>query len=334
MSCLGKTVVRVGLVGALLMGAGVAVAGPERIKALFQQTRETINSKIDENITDPVALRAQIKDLEAQYPKRLAEVRGDLAKLREQVNQLQRDLQVSNRVVEMADTDSMKLTAAIDQGRLATIQTASIESGEPSHRVVIVFKNEKIDLSTAETRRSQIDATRNAYASRAADIQRDLGYLAQQERQLVSLSSRLESEYTSFQTQVFDLDRQIDAIGRNDRMIAIMKDREGTLEEQSRYRAASLDAITTKLADVRARQEATLAAMAKGTERYGYEQDAKAALDREAAQRGRNGEPAVKPAPSGPPTIEIDAAKAAHDQALMGPQLPVPKGDAGSVSSR
>lgn len=334
MSCLGKSIVRVGLVSALVLGAGVAIAGQDRVRALFNQTRETINSKIDENITDPVALRTQIKDLEAQYPTRIAEVRGDLAKLREQVNQLNRDLQVSNRVVEMADTDAQQLSAAIDQGRMASIQTASLDTNEPQHRVLIVFKNEKIDVSTAETRRTQIDATRNAYASRASDIQRDLGYLSQQERQLVSLTTRLESEYTSFQTQVFDLDRQIDAIGRNDRMIAIMKDRAGTLEEQSRYRAASLDAITTKLADIRARQEATLASIAKGAERYGYEQDAKASLDRDAAQRGRTGEEPVKPASHEPPTIEIDAAKAARDQALVGPPMPAPVGDKGSVSSR
>lgn len=323
-SC-SKSIVRLGLVGAVGLGAAVAIAGPQRIKALFNQTREVINDKIDENITDPVALRTQIKDLEAQYPRRIAELRGDLAKLREQVNQLNRDLAVSNRVVEMADGDSMKLSAAIDQARIASVQTASYEPGaaggggnDPTTNksVVILFKNDRLDLPMAETKRMQIDATRNAYASRAADIQRDLGYIGQQERQLVSLVTRLEAEYTSFQTQVFDLDRQIDAIGRNDRMISIMKDRQGTLDEQSRYRAASLDAITTKLADVRARQEATLLTLSKVSERYGYEQDAKASLDRDAAQHGRGGatgdEPQTKPTKATPSsgTIEIEASKA------------------------
>lgn len=330
MACCSRSLFRIGLVGALVLGVGVAVAGPERIKALFAQTRESINAKIDENITDPVALRAQLKDLESQYPKRLAEVRGDLAKLREQVAQLNRDLSVSNRVVQMAESDSQKLSAAIDQGRVASIQSASVETGETTRAVLIVFKNEKIDLSTAETRRNQIDATRNAYASRAADIQRDLGYLGQQERQLVSLVTRLETEYTSFQTQVFDLDRQIDAIGRNDRMIAIMKDRQGTLEEQSRYRAASLDAIQTKLADIRARQEATLQTLAKSTERYGYEQDAKAALDREAAQ-GIKPEQAM-PTRQGPKALEIDAERAAQEQSIQGPNAVGPQSPAAADS--
>lgn len=325
-----KYIVRAGVIGAIALGTAAAVAGPSRLRALFDQTRESINSKIDENITDPVALRSQIKDLEAQYPKRIAEVRGDLAKLREQVSQLNRDLAISNRVVQMADSDSIKLTSAIDQARMASVQIASFSGPsvtaseiacvqdapqEPtSKNVVILFKNERIDIPTAETKRMQVDATRNAYASRAADIQRDLGYLSQQERQLTSLSTRLENEYTSFQTQVFDLDRQIDAIGRNDRMISIMKDRQGTLDEQSRYRAASLDAITTKLADVRARQEATLLSLSKVSERYGYEQDAKASLDREAAVRGQSGvrsNAVEQPASNRRDTIEIDASKAA-----------------------
>ncbi|MBX3386635.1 MAG: hypothetical protein KF768_08700 [Phycisphaeraceae bacterium] len=314
-----KTVVRYGLIGALVLGAGMAIAGPHRVKALFTQTREAINNKIDENITDPVALRAQLKSLEAQYPRRIAEVRGDLAKLREQVTQLNRDLSVSRRVVELADEDSAKLAAAIDHAHAAGIRTVGLESDSPSHEVVIRFKNDRLDVGAAQSRLNQIDATRNAYANRAVDVQRDLGYLSQQERQLSSLLTRLETEHTSFQTQLFDLERQIDAIGRNDRMIAIMADRQQTLDDQSRYRAASLDAITSKLADIRARQEATLASLGKAGERSEYEHDAKASLDREAVQRSRETDRA-QPA-NRPRTIEIDASSVS---AVVGPMLPEP----------
>lgn len=324
MLCSTKSVVRYGLIGALVLGAGVAIAGPHRVKALFSQTREAINSKIDESITDPVALRAQIKSLEAQYPRRIADVRGDLAKLREQVQQLNRDLAVSKRVVELADEDSARLASAIDHAHAAGVRNVGLEidgpEGAATHEVVIRFKNDLLDVNAAQTRLNQIDATRNAYANRAADVQRDLGYLAQQERQLSSLLTRLEGEHTSFQTQLFDLDRQIDAIGRNDRMIAIMQERQETLDDQSRYRAASLDAITTKLADIRARQEATLATLGKAGERSEYEHSAKASLDREAAQRSRETERAL-PA-SKPRTLEIDASKMSGP---VGPSLPAPE---------
>jgi chromosome segregation ATPase len=281
-----KFILRGAVVGAVGLGAAAVVAGPHRIGSLFTQARSCINDKIDANITDPVALRAQIKDLAAQYPKRIGEVRGDLAQLKEQQAQLNRDLAVSGRVVSMADTDLDKLSTALGHAETAQIQNASFGGSEGDgiqHKVVIVFKNEKLEVEQAQIKSNQIAATRNAYAQRAADIQRDLGYLSQQERQLTQLLTKLEAEQTSFQTQMFDLDRQIDAISRNDRMIDILKDRQDSLNEQSRYRAASLDQITSKLADIRARQEATLDSLARSAEHFSYEDAAKAQLDRETA---------------------------------------------------
>lgn len=282
-----KFIVRGAVIGAVGLGAAAVIAGPHRIGSLFTQARSCINEKIDKNITDPVALRAQLKDLAGQYPRRIGEVRGDLAQLREQQAQLNRDLAVSNRVTAMADADLDKLSAALGQAETAQIQAASFggssDGAMVDHRIVIVFKGEKIEPGQAQVKSNQIAATRNAYAQRAADIQRDLGYLAQQERQMTQLLTKLEAEYTSFQTQMFDLDRQIDSIARNDRMIDIIKDRQETLDDQSRYRAASLDQITTKLADIRARQEATLESLARTAEHFSYEDAAKAQIDRESA---------------------------------------------------
>ncbi len=308
-----KFILRGAVVGAIGLGAAAVIAGPSRIGSLFTQARSVINDKIDANITDPVALRAQMHDLAAQYPKRIGEVRGDLAQLKEQQAQLTRDLAVSTRVVSMADTDLDKLSAALGHAEAAQVQNASFGGGQGDnveHRVVIVFKNERLEPAQAQTKSNQIAATRNAYAQRAADIQRDLGYLTQQERQLTQLLSKLEAEQTTFQTQMFDLDRQIDAIGRNDRMIGILKDRQDTLNEQSRYRAASLDQITSKLADIRARQEATLDSLARAAEHFSYEDAAKADLDRESAfdQTGPKALPAGK-SKTEPTVIEINPDK-------------------------
>lgn len=294
---LGKYVVRGTVIGGLALGGLVALAGPDRFGALFSQARTAVNDQIDKSITDPVALRAQLRTLQEQYPKRIADVRGDLAQLRAQMAQLNRDAAVSQRVVQMADADLEKLSAAIDHASAATVQQASFEPGVPAE-VVIVLNGDRLPLSAAQTRTHEIASTRNAYSARIADIERDRGYMLQQERQLTQLLTKLENEQTAFSAQMFDLDRQIDAIGRNDRMIAIISDRQQSLDEQSRYRAASLDHITTKLADIRARQEATLSSIAKMQATTSYEDAAKTALDREngldAARRAANPEPVAK----------------------------------------
>lgn len=299
---ISKYVVRGGAIAALGVGAMVVVAGPDRVRALFTQAQSAVNDQIDAQIKDPVALRQQIRTLAEQYPKRISELRGDLAQLKAQQAQLNRDLQVSNRVVEMADQDFDKLSLALQHATAQAIQNVSLGSehsdaaAQANPGVVIVFKNERMDIPAAQTKANQVVATRAAYANRAADIQRDLGYLTQQEQQLTQLVQKLDQEQMSFNTQMMDLDRQIDAIGRNDRMISIMSDRQKTLDEQSRYRAASLDQITTKLADIRARQEAQLTHLGKLQDRFQYEDAAKQALDRDnAANAARRPQPTIKP---------------------------------------
>lgn len=319
-----KYLVRGGVISALGLGAVVAIAGPDRVRALFTQAQSAVNDQIDAQIKDPVALRQQIRTLAEQYPKRISELRGDLAQLKSQQAQLTRDLQVSNRVVEMADADFEKLSLALQHATATAIQNVSLASdnnAEPQG-VVIVFNNERLDVNAAQNKSNQIVATRAAYANRAADIQRDLGYMTQQEQQLTQLVQKLEQEQMSFNTQMFDLDRQIDAIGRNDRMIGIMSDRQKTLDEQSRYRAASLDQITSKLADIRARQEAQLSHLGKLQDRFQYEDAAKQLIDRESASTiGKKQQaPAMKPA-----VIEINPDNL--------PPLPTAKPSGGQTKS-
>lgn len=284
MACsLMKNVVRFGVIGALVVGAGIAIAGPQRVKALFHQARHNLNAKIDGNITDPVALRSQLRDLESQYPRRIEEVRADLAELREQMAQLEREKDVDERVVAMADVDLDKLASALAQAEDAAIQTVSTDG--VSHQIVIVFKGDRLPVDAAYGKQAEVTNTRNAYSSRGADIERDLGYLAQQEERLTGLLSKLETERQTFQAQLWELDRKVDAVARNDRMIDIMAKRQRTIDEQSRYRAASLDQINGRLADIKAKQEAKLASLATEQARTNYEDAAKAEIDREMSGR-------------------------------------------------
>ncbi len=279
-----KGLVRVGVIGVIVGGAVLVLASTPRGRAVLQQVRGNINAKIDANITDPVALRVQLRDLAEQYPKRIADVRGDLAELREQIAQLNRESEVADRVVTLADDDLEKLQSALAKGEDASIQQVSM--GEP-RAILIVFKAEKLDMESAYNKVSEVTNTRNAYAARGEDIERDLGYLGQQEERLVSLLSKLETERQTFQTQLWELDRKVDAVARNDRMIEIMQKRQRSIDEQSRYRAASLDQINSHLADIKAKQESKLAGLVVDQTRENYEDSAKAQIDRESAAKSR-----------------------------------------------
>jgi len=278
MACIMKSLVRIGTITALAGGAAVVIAGPQRVGALFNQAKQTVNNAIDCAIDDPVALRAQLRDLEAQYPRKIAEVRGDLAELQAQKSQLQRELAVSRRVVELADAD-----LGVMKDMLARAEEARATAGAAVIKVRL--GDQPVGLDEAYGKAARINDVRAAYAARAGDIERDLGYLDQQESRLSGLLAQLEAERAEFQTQLWQLDRQVDTIARNERLIEIMSKRQASIDEHSRYRVASLDQLTTRFADIRAKQESQLESLARQGEPLRYEERAKIQIDGEAAAR-------------------------------------------------
>lgn len=272
MPCFTKSIVRSALILALVGGTTVAIAGPERVAALVTQTKSKIHTRIDKHIADPIAIRAQLRDLEGQYPARIAEVRADLAELEAQQTQLSRELAVSERVVALADADLQQVQSLIARAQDARAQNVG-------HVIRVRLDNQSMDLDEAYLKANSISASRSAYASRAADIERDLGYLTQQRERLSALLTQLETERADFQSQLWALDRQVDAIARNDRMIELMSKRQETLDSASRYQAVSLDQLTSKMTDIRARQESELQSLAGRNNVASYERTAKYQLD-------------------------------------------------------
>ncbi len=310
MGCIGKTIVRGAVLTALVGGAAVVVAGPDRIHALFHSAQHRINNAIDANISDPAALRSQLRSLEEQYPHRIAEVRGDLAELNEQITQLERELAVSKKVVAMADTDLNSMQAVLTKAEEArTAGSAQVV------RVKFDAGEHACNMDEAYGKVNRVTQLRAAYAGRATDIERDLGYLGQQKDRLTGLLNQLETERTQFQTQLFSLDRQVDAISRNDRMIEILQKRNETIDQQSRYRAASLDQVAGHLADIRAKQEAKLDMFGQSNDVRNYENAAKYLLDNEKAGEIRTLKPTkAKAVEVGPTVIEIGPDTSAPQQ--------------------
>lgn len=301
MGSIGKFVVRGTVVTALVGVVAVAAVGPDSVRAYVGQARGKMKAAVDAQISDPVALRAQLRSLEETYPQRIAEVRGDLAELNEQISQLDRELAVSRKVVAMADTDLTQMQDVLARAEEArTVGAAEV--------VKVRFDNSEraVNMDEAYSKANRVSQLRSAYGARVSDIERDLGYLGQQKERLTGLLTQLETERTQFQTQLWGLDRQVDAISRNDRMIEILQKRQDTIDNQSRYRAASLDQITGRLADIRAKQESKLEMFGQSSDIKNYENAAKFMLESEKLGESRQ----LKPAKSrgievGPTIIEI-----------------------------
>ena len=270
---LTKTIVRVGLVTAVIGGGAVLIAGPHRTAALLASLRDSFNDTVDEAIDDPTALRSQLRELEEQYPERISELRGDLAELMEQQRQIERDHAVADRVVELADADLAALRPLLAEAQAARDQAA------PGTLVSVRFADDSLTVDEAFARAQRIGQTRAAYAGRSADAVRDLSYLGQQRDRLEDLLTQLESERAEFRSQIWQMDRQVDAIARNDRLIELMERRQKTMEECGRYEAGTLAQFQARMAEVRSKQESQLGLLASDQERLDYEDIARQQVD-------------------------------------------------------
>ncbi len=273
-----KTVMRVAVVGGLAVGVAVLVAGPDRVAALAGQARQAVNCVIDKNIKDPVALRAQLRSLEAEYPKRIGEVRSDLAELQAHLFDLERDQAVSRKVVDMAQTDLAEVTDML--GRAEAARTES-----PMAAISVRFDDRNYSLDQAYSRATQITNTVNVYSTRASEADRDIAYLKEQQKVLEELLSQLETERAQFQAQIWQLDGQIEMIARNDKLIDVIEKRQATIDKYSRYEAVSLEQITSRMEKIRSEQESRLKSLTSQSQGTNYEKRAKAMIDTENAAR-------------------------------------------------
>ncbi len=291
MASLTKGIIRVAVIGGLTVGAGVLIAGPQRMHAIGHQIRSKMVHAIDSRIDDPVAMRQQLRDLEGKYPQRIAEARAMLGELNEQIRQVERDKAVSERVVALAqaDLDEMKDLLA----RAEEVRTAG------DRRVVrIAFNEQKFDVPEAYAAANRIADTVASYSARVAECDRELAHLERDARQTGSLLDRLSAEYADFQTQLANLDRQIDSVARKERMVKLMAERQKRIDDLGRYKAASLDQFKSSLASRVAELDARLETLAGREDRDSYEDRARIEVDTETSARLRLESPAtVTPAP-------------------------------------
>ena len=271
-----KNAVRLGVIGTIVGGAAI-IAFPGRAGALASQAKSNIETVIDRNIDDPVKLRHQLHELEGKYPKKIGQVRADLGELRAQIAEVQREYKINQRVVAYADQDLAALEEALGEAR-----SVRADRGGRGYAIVrVVLDGRPMDPDQAMSKGNEIRETRSAYASRAADLEVQLGYLNQQEQRLAGLLTKLETERSEFQAQLWQLNREIDSIARNERLIEMMERRQKTIDELSPYSADTVKQVKTRIASVLSQQEQRLEALAGRDGAVNYEERAKWELDRE-----------------------------------------------------
>ena len=278
-----KKFIKTGVIALLLVGGAafvaVAVAGPERAHAVISQAQDHVLQSIDGHINDPAALRQQLQEMEKEYPSRISQVRSDLAELNEEIRQIQRERAISERVVELAQMDlenlQVELTSASASGNTRLSASSSARS---------------TSMSPAARRARQIESTRLVYANRAEEAATELMYLGQQSARFEEHLAQLETEHAQFTGQLQALNRQVESIARNERLIKLVEKHNRRFQDCNRYEAVSLDQITGRLNEIRTRQEAEIDTLTNGQGQGDYEDMARLQLAEEAFEARNSGD--------------------------------------------
>ena len=265
-----RCVLRWGLIGAAGLGTLAFVIGPDRIAAGFDQIRTHAGAIADDFVDDPVALRRQLSGLAEKYPDRIAEVRAEIGEVERQMSKLEQDHEIARRVVSMTTADLTDLRLALGE---AEVESATGRSS------VIRVSGRAFDLEGARQEARRIHGIRATYQDREATDEAQLEFLGTQKERLTEILGKLEEEHGRYQAKLWQLDQQIDAIARNDRLIEMTKEQQAILAEYDKFsEVGSLDQLESKLAELKTIQEAQLQTLAHRSGHDDYETAARDAI--------------------------------------------------------
>lgn len=277
-----KHVVRWGLITAVVVGGTTVLIGPERVAAGFDQVRSLVSATVDDFVDDPVALRRQLRGLADQYPDRIAEVRGELSEIDVQLGQLVHDTDVARRVVTLTDGDLDLLKERMAEA------TAGTTEGQ---KVMIRRGSFNVGLDQARSEGRRIAGIRSAYQDRIIGNEQQSALLARQKQRLTDILAQLESEYGEFEAKLWQLDRQIDSIERNDRLIAMTEEQQAMLHDFEKLgKVGNLRQLEAKLEELRTTQEAQLQTLERHGVQGEYEQRARESITIDGVQQSMFGD--------------------------------------------
>lgn len=269
MACIGKTIIRLGVITGVIAGGVYALAGPDHVHALVSQFQDDVQTAIEESVKDPIELRSKIREMESELPKRIRTVRTDLANLQKQITELEDEKAIAERVVKLTEND------------LASLNGQVISSTDGMSTPASLTPVQRMSAHRVRAKINQVQQTRYAFAMRVQDATRDLGYLYKEAERYQEVLTKLETERAKFQAEKMQLERQIDSVARNNRLIKMLEESQATLDEMCNFSVGSLEAFHAELDRIRVSQEAELDYLTSEESQLSYEERARLELENE-----------------------------------------------------
>lgn len=282
-----RPVFRTALIGGLALGTVAWIVKPERIAAGAEQLRSRMTSWIDENVDDPIIIRQQLQKLQTKYPEQIKDVRSTLTEVEAEIASLTRDNDVAQRVVEIARADLDTLSGLVDSARV------QLASAGPEQPVLIAFQGRRLNVDQAFLTANRIKQTADNYESRLASNLRELSLLTAQRDRLTEQLTKLETEFAMFQNKRWEIERKIEFIERNEKLIVMLEEREEKINANDKWQIESLDQLSDRLVAIQTEHEAVLESLANRMHNADYEAQARGQAALERARLGDDSDASV-----------------------------------------
>lgn len=272
-----RCILRWGLIGGLALGGVTLLVGPERVAAGFSHLRTKAQTLVDSQISEPVALRRQLAAMADQYPERIAEVEREVAAVVAQIKSHEYDIDVAQRVVALTTDQLSQLKTLITR--------AEAEAQATARPVALRFEGVRFNVDQAYSEARRINNVRGAFQERLTHDEQQLKFLQEQHVRLRAILDQLKTEADEFEFQLAQLDRQIESIERNERLIRLTEQQQATLESYEKFgKVGNLKQLEGKLAQLRAVQQAQMERLEKRGMYRDYENRVRFGIENRNAQ--------------------------------------------------
>jgi len=252
-------------------GATVAVLGKHRAMELARTMKSAAQASADDVIENQKELKQQVDELRKSYPEKIAKLRNAIRTEEQNLAHVERDQEVCLEVLELCESDLSELKPQLESASIAIDDAPSAIRFRG--RIYSINEAQSLAARAVETHESY-SVRYNGLANEAELIRNELSVLNEHLKELRAEQEAFESEYRAIQ-------REIDRIQHNKRLIKLAEERQSARNaygEKESGKLASLSALRDQLSDVRTLQEEQLRALKVGPAESSYEDRARLSM--------------------------------------------------------
>lgn len=259
-----KVVFIVGLCGVGTIALAHLVLGKHRTHDAAKALQSMAQGEVDELIRQQSDLKEELGKLRSEYPKQIAMLRSQANQVDRQLEALTKEETRATDIVRLCEEDISYLEDQRDVVGSVYTETRAIE-----HR------GSKYNAAEAGQLVTRIAETRTIYVSRLDEISAERAVLQGEQDSLAIELAAVEAEQAEFEAEYQSLVREIERLKRNEELLKVAEGRRGFGCERHGEAMSTLNEVKTAVERARIEQEERLKSARVTPKSLDYETRAK-----------------------------------------------------------